>query len=385
MQKIRIAQIITRLDWGGSADIIRILCESLPADKYEIKLIVGKTLHPADKTKDFFNKFKDNIIPVPWLKRDINPLFDFLALLNLCLILKKKRFDIVHTHTAKAGALGRLAAHLAGNRKLIHMPHGNNFYGYFNPVVSRAVVWIERFLSRYTTVFVTLSELEKKELIEYTVAPAQKIKVVPSGLDLEFKNIDFNSCQAKKMDFGFNPEQKIVGLISRLEPIKGVQYFIEAIPEVIKNNNEAAFLIVGEGSLRRKLEDRARELGVSGKVIFAGWREDILEVISFLEILVQPSLNEAIGRVLLEAQGLGVPVIATSVGGIPEVVKDGITGILVPAKDTKQLALAICRLLEDSQIRLAMSKNAREWIDEKFSAAKMIRELDSLYKEILLT
>ncbi|MDD2689989.1 MAG: glycosyltransferase, partial [Candidatus Omnitrophica bacterium] len=151
MQKIKIAQIITRLDWGGSADIIRILCESLPADKYEIKLIIGKTLHPADKTKSFLKKFKDNVIVVPWLKREISPLFDFLALFNLYLILIKEKFDIVHTHTAKAGALGRLAAHLAGNRKLIHMPHGNNCYGYFNFVVTRMVVWIERFLSKYTT------------------------------------------------------------------------------------------------------------------------------------------------------------------------------------------------------------------------------------------
>ncbi len=385
MERIKIVQIITRLDWGGSPDIIRMLCESLDHDKYEIKLIIGTTRHPAEKTRSFLKKFKDNIIVVPWLKREINPFFDFLALFNLYLILIKEKFDIVHTHTAKAGALGRLAAHLAGNRRVIHMPHGNNFYGYFNFLTSRLVVSIERFLSKYTSMFIALSELEKKELMEYAAIAIEKIKVIPSGLDLEFKNIDLSSHHKKKRDFGFNLEQKIIGMVSRLEPIKGPQYFIEAIPEVIKNNAEAAFLIVGEGSLRRKLEDRARELGVSRKVVFAGWREDILEVISFLEVLVQPSLNEAIGRVLLEAQALGIPVIATRVGGIPEVVKDGITGMLIPPKDSKKLALSICQLLENEQKRSEMSKHAREWIDERFSATKMIQEFESLYKEILLT
>ena len=382
MKKLKIAEIITRLDRAGSPDIIRIICSSLNRSDYEIKLITGRTRYPTANTKKFLEEFKDNIIIVPWLRRGINPFFDSIALFSLYRILAKERFDIVHTHTAKAGALGRTAAYLAGNRRIIHMPHGHDFYGYFNPFISKLIILIERFLCRFTSKFVVLSKLEKRDLIEFGITDEEKIKIVPSGMDLEFKNIDRDKVRNKKRKFGFDAGQKIVGMVSRLEKVKGPGYFIEAAGKVVKEVKNARFLVVGEGSLRNKLENRVKELGLSDKVTFAGWREDVLDIISFLDILVQPSLNEAIGRVLLEAQGLGVPVIATKVGGIPEVVKDNITGILLPPQDTEKLVSAICKLLEDKERRVSMSKSAREWINGKFSAAKMMEEIESLYKEV---
>lgn len=383
MSKIKIAEIITRLDWGGSPDIIRILCQSLNRDKYEVKLIAGMTRYPTDKTRKFLEEFKDNFISVPCLRREINPFFDALALFKLCRILAKEEFDIVHTHTAKAGALGRLAAHFSGSRRIIHMPHGNNFYGYFNYFTSKLVILAERILSRYTSLFVALSNLEKRELIEYAVAPEEKIRVVNSGLDLEFKNIGQDDAFLRKRSFGFDSNQRVVGMVSRLEPIKGPEYFIESIPQIIKKSIDTAFLVVGEGSLRKKLEKRAKELGLKDRITFLGWREDILKIIAFLDILVQPSLNEAIGRVLLEAQGLGIPVVATSVGGIPEIVRDGVTGILVPPKDSERLAEAVSGLLLDEEKRSGMSRKSKEWVDEKFSAQRMLKDIDTIYQEIV--
>lgn len=383
MKNIKVAEVVTRLDWAGSPDIIRIICSRLRERGYSVKLITGRVRHPSENTKQFLQEFKDDIITVPWLVRNINPVFDCLALLNLYLIFKKERFDIVHTHTAKAGALGRIAAYLSGVRRIIHMPHGHNFYGYFNPAVSRLVVSAEKFLSRFTNRFVALSELEKEDLVKFGVSEAARITVVPSGMDLGFKNIDRKNAAEKKAQLGFTGRQKIAGLISRLEPVKGPMYFIEAARKVAGKLNDVKFIVVGEGSLHEKLESRVKELGLEDKVVFTGWRDDVLEIISFLDILVQPSLNEAIGRVLIEAQGLGVPVVATKVGGIPQIVRDGVTGILVEPEDADGLALAVCGLLEDDARRLAMSKQAREWVDEKFSADMMMEKIESLYGEAM--
>ncbi|MDD5681671.1 MAG: glycosyltransferase family 4 protein [Candidatus Omnitrophica bacterium] len=383
MKKIKVAEIITRMDWAGSPDIIRIICDSLTGDKYDVKLVIGQTRHPSAGTKEFLAKFKDNVIVIPFLRREINPFFDILAFFYLYRILTREKFDIVHTHTAKAGALGRLAARLAGNCRVVHMPHGHNFYGYFNPVGSKLVVLIERFLSRVTDKIVTLSELEKKDMVKFGVAKEGKIRTMLPGIALEFRNIGSGRNSSKKKEFGYGIDQKIVGMVSRLEPVKGPEYFIEAAAKVAKRIDNVRFLVVGEGSLRKRLESRAEEKGIGGKIVFAGWRDDALDIISFLEILVQPSLNEAIGRVLIEAQGLGIPVIATKVGGIPAVVRDNVTGILVPAGDTEKLTAAICDLLENTEKRLSMSAKSREWIDEKFSSETMASRIDSLYTEMV--
>lgn len=384
MKKIKIAQIITRMDWAGSPDILRMICRGLPGEAYDLTLISGPTRFPSRQTREFLQDFPGSrLIILPCLRRDINPFFDLPAFFRLYAILAKGKFDIVHTHTAKAGALARPAARLAGCRCIIHMPHGHNFYGYFNPLFEKLIILAERFLSGFTDKFMVLSELEKIDLIKFKVAAAQRITVVSSGLDLDFKKISHDSALEKRKEFGFTPGQMIVGMVSRLEPVKGPVYFVRACAELQKKYPQLRFIIVGDGSLRPQLEKLAGRLNLQEKLVFTGWREDCLEIIAFLDILAQPSLNEAIGRVLLEAQGLGVPVVATKVGGIPEVVKDGESGILLPQQDHQALARAISQLIDDPAKRLAMSKSAVSWIDEKFSSRKMLREIFGLYQEAM--
>ena len=388
MKKIKVAHIITRMDWGGSPDIVRILCRQLRRDNYEVALIIGPTLHPTKVTEEFLRDFKDATYLVPWLGRDISPRGDCRALFRLREILAGRRFDIVHTHTAKAGALGRVAARLAGCRRVVHMPHGNNFYGYFNPLASRLIVLIERALSAITTEFIVLSELEKKDLIDFGVASPGAIAVVPSGLeesegDPADAAATTTKAQEKKRECGLGGARTVVGMLSRLEPVKGCGYFIEAAALVLPRFPDAAFVVVGDGSMRPALEKKARASGSGDRIIFTGWRNDALEIMSFVDIVVQPSLNEAIGRVLLEAQARGIPVVATNVGGIPEVVRDTVTGRLVPPRDPRALASAIGELLEDEHVRRAMGERARAWIDQKFSAGRMVAQVEKVYEELM--
>ncbi|MCM8796424.1 MAG: glycosyltransferase family 4 protein [Candidatus Omnitrophica bacterium] len=382
MDRLKIAEVVTRMDWGGSPDIIMTICTALDKTRYDIKLIIGPTEHPSVSTKKFLEEFKNNLIVVPWLRRDINPWRDLFAFFRLYSIFRREKFYLVHTHTAKAGALARPAAYLAGTRRIIHMPHGHNFYGYFNPVTSRLLIFIERFLSRFTTKIVVLSESEKRDLVEFGVAEKSKIRGITSGLSLGPKDRDSDLRESKRMEFNLSSAQKIVGMVSRLEPVKGPSYFIRAVRGIAEENPQVKFIIVGDGSLRRRLERDVKRWGLNGRVIFTGWRDDVLDIISFLDILVQPSLNEAIGRVLIEAQGMGVPVVATRVGGIPEVVRENITGLLVPSRDSEKLKLAISSLLKNEKLRNAMSAAAREWVSERFSVKKMVSEIDSIYSEV---
>ena len=382
MQKIKVAQIITRMDWGGTPDILRIICTYLSPDLYDLTLISGPTRHPSAKTREFLEKFRGNIIIIPELKRNINPVSDLAALIRLYLVLRRKKFDIIHTHTAKAGALGRMAAYLAGNKKVIHMPHGHNFYGYFNFLLTQFTIWIERFLAQFTTLFIALTELEKKDLLDFGIAEGKKIRVVYSGIEAGLYDIDRAEGLMRKKEFGLKEDDPVVGMVSRLERVKGAQYFIEAAAEILRKNPGVKFLIVGEGSLRGQLEKKVKRLGLSESIKFCGWRQDVPEIISSFDILVQPSLNEAVGMVLLEAQCLGIPVVATRVGGIPEIVVDGQTGMLVAPADSRALTECVYDLLTDTERRKKISARSKAWIEEKFSARKMVENIGLIYEEM---
>lgn len=383
MKKIKIAQVITRMDWGGSPDIVRILCENLDTEMYDVRLICGPTAHPSKKTRDFSKKFKDKIFHITYLRGKINIFSDSFALFRLYCLFRKEDFDIVHTHTAKAGILGRIAARLAGAPKVIHTPHGHNFYGYFGQRISKLVVMLEKFIGYITDKIVVLTELEKDDLAVFKVAQPTNIVVINSGLELNsYREVNIDA-RKKRDELQVEQDTTLVGMIGRLEPVKGPEYLIEAAKLVIERFSKVKFLIVGDGSLRNKLEFRCKKLSIFDKFVFTGWREDIPEILAVLDILVLPSLNEAVGRILIEAGACGKPVVATSVGGIPEVVKDNETGILVPPKAPEALARAIIALLKSEEKRQKMGEAAKNWVDDKFSASRMVERVSNLYSELV--
>ena len=375
--------MITRLDWGGSPDIVRIICQYLNSEVYDVRLITGPTRYPGAKTKQFLEKFKTKSVIIPQLKREINPINDLLALFRLYFLFRREKFDIVHTHTAKAGALGRMAAYLARRPIIVHTPHGHNFYGYFGKGLSKAIVLIERFLANFTDKIIALTELEKNDFIRFKIAPEQRLSVIYQGLELD-RSMRLDEDRVKTREIlGIGLDGNLVGMIGRLEPIKGPGYFVESAKYVAQNFPKTKFIIVGEGSLRRVLEKKIEEYGLRNRFTLLGWREDIGAVLSILDILVLPSLNEAVGMVLIEAQAQGIPIVATQVGGIPEIVRNNQTGILVPAGDSKELAKAISYLLADRQKRLQMSEAAKDWVKGRFEAKTMVDKISELYEELI--
>jgi glycosyltransferase involved in cell wall biosynthesis len=378
--KKRIAQVITRLDRGGAPDILRILTRRA-SDRYDVDIITGPSRELSVKMDEFCRDYRDKIRVVPWLRRDINLLHDNAAFWQLYELFRRGKYDVVHTHTAKAGMLGRVAARLAGVKKIVHMPHGHNFYGYFNPIFSGMIVTAERLAAFCTDTILVLTELEKRDYLKHGIKDFDSIVTVPSGLEImDFYRIHVKDKTEWKQALNIPLDKKIVGIASRLEPVKGVRDFISAACAACRKTNDVEFLVIGDGEQRQELEEMVKAAGVGERVRFLGWREDVLELISVCDILVQPSLNEAVGRSLLEAQILGVPVIATKVGGIPEVVLNGVTGVLMHPNEPDTLEEVIMCLLHDDEKRNALARQARKWVEEKFSAERMCEKIFRVYE-----
>jgi glycosyltransferase involved in cell wall biosynthesis len=383
MAKIKILQIITRMDWGGSPDYIKEIFRSLDPEVFEMHLVYGKTKNPGRDTKEFLETFKAKLIFLPSLKREVSIFTDLTAFFKLYMLCRKYRPDLVGTHTTKAGVLGRLAAICAGVKVIVHSPHGNIFYGYFNKIISKGILILEKCLTVFTRKLIVFTKSEKDVLLSLGLTGANKIEVMSPGLS-SLSQSDHDLLSQRRAVLGIKPQLLIVGMVSRLEPVKGADFFVLAALEILKIRHDVYFLIVGEGSLRRKLELEIASADRKNQIIITGWRDDALSLIELMDVLVQPSLNEAIGRVLLEAQSLGVPVVATKVGGIPDIVLDGVTGILVPPRNTPALVKAITDLLDHKTKRQEFSEKGKQWVGDNFSVEKTMSSLSAFYKAQVL-
>lgn len=383
MHELKIAQVITRLDWGGSPDIVRIMCVRLAAMGHDVTLISGPTAHPTEKTAGFLKNFRGRFIEVPGLRRDIGPANDIAALTGLCGIFRREKFDIIHTHTSKAGFLGRIAARIAGCRAVVHTPHGHIFYGYFGRFYTKILMAAETFASSFSDKVIALTELEKKDMVKFRICPAAKIEVVRQGLELDSYSFSGIDRRKARTSFGFSENDKVIGMVGRLETVKGPEYFVEAASFIARKWPESNFIMAGDGSLKDKLVARVKELGLEKRFVFAGWIDDVPQVLSTLDILIMPSLNEAVGMAAVEAEAAGVPVIASNVGGIPEAVRDGDTAILVAPREPRAIADIAYILLSDPEKRRAMAEAGRSWARGNFRAEVMVRRVEGLYMRLL--
>ena len=386
----KIVHIITRMDRGGSAQDMLHTCREL-GRKYEIVLVHGLSLESRmmDQEKESVERgIKEaiergvKVIAIPSLVRRISPVQDLKALFSLWRLLIKERPYIVHTHTSKAGILGRLVAKLAGVPIIIHRPHGHVFYGHFGPLVSKFFLLTERLMARITDRMVALTQAERNDHTALSVFSPEKITTIHSGVDIDqYMNVRANIAE-KKRELGLNSKGLVVGTVGWLLPIKGPMHLLKAMSNVWESHPETSLIFVGRGDLEMELKEEARRMGVSDKVIFLGWRDDIPAIMQVLDVFVLASLNEGMGRVLVEAMAAGKPVVASRVGGILDLVKEGQNGYLFQPGDEKGLSLAIKKLLEDKSLRDEMGKRGREMAQD-FSVEKMIEKFEALYVSLL--
>jgi glycosyltransferase involved in cell wall biosynthesis len=377
------------MDRGGSARNTFLTVMGHDRDRFRVGLVYGRSaeMSEADEAQlaaDLHELRQAGVVlfEVPCLVRDISLLQDARATLALWHVFRCERPDIVHTHTSKAGAVGRVAAWLAGIPVVIHTPHGHIFYGYYGPAISWVIRLFERLLALITDRIVTLTDRGANEHVRYKIAGPEKFVTIPSGIALSvFRSVRVEPSMKRK-ELGLPTEGPVIGTVGRLVPIKGHEWLLKAAPRVLAEFPHATFVFLGEGPLLDQLQQLAAGLGISDHVMFLGARQDVPECLAAFDLFAFPSLNEGMGRALIEAMAVGLPAVATCVGGIPDVVEDGETGLLVPARDETALADALLKLLRDPVRRQAYGQAARQSTGERFDASAMVRAIDRLYDAV---
>ena len=380
MTKIRVAHIITRLCRGGAQENTFHTVRLHNRDRFEVDLIAGTNTGEEGSLEDDVLASGIEIVRTPSLIRDVSFLKEFRAATELTRLLKDRRYDIVHTHTSKAGFIGRYAAKRVGVPIVVHTPHGNIFDGYFSPARTRVFTAMERTAARWTDRIIELTDGGIEECLEQGIGRREQYTTIFSGIDLggyvelEEKRASFRE------ELGIDENMVLIGGVGRLEPVKGFRYLVEAALE-LKGMPNAMFIHAGRGSLESELRILASPLGENFR--FLGLRNDIPRVMAGLDLLVVPSLNEGMGRVVLEAGAAGTPVLGSNVGGIPDVVREGETGRLFTKKDRAAIAKLIRELADVPEHLNQLGEAARRFVVPAFSLENMVEHIESLYETLI--
>jgi len=379
----RVCRIIGRLNIGGPAIHAILLTQGLRARGYETVLVAGREGPREGNLHDLAAEKGVEPLILPGLGRELRPHRDCAALVKLVRLLRQLRPHIVHTHTAKAGALGRIAAKLAGTPVIVHTFHGHVLHGYFSRGTTRLFLNVERCLAAISTKVLTVSDGQCRDLLRLRIGRPETVGVMPLGLELDgFLRSDLRRGEIRRR-LGVAPEAPLVGIIARLVPIKDHTTFLEAASDLHTSRPDVRFLIVGDGELRPRLEQQAHALGLDECTHFLGWQRELEPIYADLDLAVLSSLNEGTPLSLIEAMAAGLPVVATHVGGIPDLVTDGKTGLLVPPKDPIAMSRAMDTLLGDADRRRQMGQLGREAVYPFYSDAALMDRMHRLYTSLL--
>lgn len=375
--------MIARLNVGGPAIHVANLNAGLDPRYFESVLVSG-TENLGEGSMAYYAEGR-GVVPliVPEIvgEASLKPR-DLKALNALVKILRRERPQIVHTHTAKAGFVGRVAARLAGVPIVIHTYHGHVLHGYYGPRKTEMLRRMEASLARISDHIVAVSQQVKQDLVTYGIAPYQKIRVIHLGFDLAPFRAS-SACRGQfRRELGIGPEP-LIGIVGRLFPIKNHRLFLDAAKKIVELNPDARFVIVGDGTLRPDLEAHAHDLGIADRVIFAGWRQDTYRIYADLDVLVVSSDNEGTPVSAIEAMAAGKPVVATAVGGLPDLIADGETGYLVPPRSGDALAVAVTKVICNPEVAGRIGRAAQQAACERFDEKRLIADMESLYRELL--
>lgn len=387
MKKIKVLRIINRFNIGGPTFHVTLLTKFM-GEPFETKLIGGVPDAGESDSLHVLREYDLEPIVLEELKRDPSFSSDRKAYKKIKQIIEEYKPDIVHTHAAKAGALGRRAAQKCGVPIIIHTFHGHVFHSYFSKVKTAIFKQIERSLAKKSTGIIAISEQQKKELSEiHKICPADKIEVIPLGLDLTKFNTNKVENRAKlRTELGLTENEIAIAIIGRLAPVKDHGFFLDAIEKVAeKTSKNIRVFIAGDGSERAIIEQRANDINskFKGLIHFTSWIEDIAPFNHAMDIVCLSSKNEGTPVSLIEAQAAGVPVISTNVGGVKDIVKEGETGFVVEQNDLEAYANKLLELVEDETLRSKMAENGWDHVGEKFHYTRLVRNIEDYYLRLL--
>lgn len=378
---MRICHVITRLIVGGAQENTLASCNGLRSRGYEVDLVVGPQTGPEGSLRVQARTAGLPLIVLPELLRAPNPLADVLAARALTRLFRERRYELVHTHSGKAGFVGRWAARRAGVPIVVHTIHGPSFYQYQNPVGNWLFCWAEKVAAEWTTQFVSVADAMTRQYLAAGVGRPNQYITIRSGMNVQ-AFLEARPDPELRARLGIGDGDLVVGKVARLFRLKGHQYLFDAIPRILREIPNVKFLLVGDGPYRERFERMA-----GPQVVFAGLVPpgEIPRYIALMDVLVHLSLREGLPRTLPQALACGKPVVAFDVDGAREVCRDGETGFLIPAEDTDRLAEAVIRLLRDPVLAHRMGATGRKLVATEFDEERMVEQLDALYRRLART
>lgn len=372
---IKVMRVIARMNVGGPAWQVSVLTRELQPPDFDTHLVCGQV---ADDEADFI-ALRDPALPCTYLEglgRSVKPLDDLRAFIALVRMMRHEKPDIVHTHTAKAGVLGRLAAVVARVPNQVHTFHGHVLFGYFSPRVTKAIVVIERILARRTDVLVAVGSKVRDDLLDVNIGRPEHYRVVPPGVEI---SAGCSKAEARQT-FDLPLDAPIILFVGRLTHIKRPDRLIEAMTLVLHECPEAILAIAGEGDLLEESKKLAQPLGDS--IRFLGWQRNLSVVYPLADLAVLTSDNEGMPVTLIEASMLGIPCVTTDVGSAHEVVVDGLTGRVVGA-DSRDVADALLKLLREPVRLQTLGVNARQYAEKNFGTARLVDDYATIYRQLV--
>jgi glycosyltransferase involved in cell wall biosynthesis len=381
----KVLRIINRFNLGGPIYNAAYLTKYLSPD-FET-LLIGGEKEDSEASSEFIlqNLGIDHLL-LPEMKRSVNLINDLRAYTQIKDIIRKFKPDIVHTHAAKAGAIGRAAAYACNVRVIVHTYHGHVFHSYFGKFKTAVFKKIERGLAQKTSAIVVISENQKQELVqEYKIASAEKTYVIPLGFDLNRFQEKYKEKRAHfRAKYGLEEQEIAIGIVGRLVPVKNHSLFLNAI-KFVKDNSKIRIraFIVGDGEERNMLEEKARKMDLNAVVVFTSWEKEVDKVYPGLDIVCLTSFNEGTPVSLIEAQAATKPIVSTNVGGIENVVIANKTALLSPLFEKDRFAANLLSVVENETLRTALSAEGLNFVREKFHYTRLVNDIKGLYANLL--
>ncbi|HET7743337.1 MAG TPA: glycosyltransferase [Gaiellaceae bacterium] len=385
-QPIRVLRVIARLNMGGPAIHVTNLAAGLETRGYHTTLVAGSLAWGEDSMAFLAERLGVSVVSVPEIQREISVLHDLRSITRIASLIREERPHILHTHTAKAGAIARAAALLAGDARppvVLHTFHGHVLKGYFD--ASRTAVFrqVERSLARASDVLVAVSPEVRDDLVELGVAPRKKFAVIRLGIPLAERLSDETLGRDYRHLYGIPPEAFVIGWVGRMTGVKDAGSVLEIVRATRDLGVDAVLCMVGDGPDRDSLEQLARELGIVRSCFFVGYQSQIAGYYRLFDAFVLPSVNEGTPVSAIESLASGTPVVANRVGGVPDVVRDGVDGFLVDAGDVEGAAARLAELAGDPALRARFGDAGRMRVLDRYSVARLVDDIDRLYRSLL--
>lgn len=381
-RKMRVLHLITRLIVGGAQENTIASVERVDPQRYESHLWIGPQTGTEGSLIDNARRRGITLHIIPNLVREINIWKDLLVTIQLARLFRRESFDIIHTHSSKAGIVGRLAAAMASMPHIVHTVHGWGFHDHMSPLLRKFYVVLERIMQRWTYPLVSVSNRTTQTGLKEKIARPEQYRMIRSGIPLKRFFPDRVRRNSRRRELGIGEEEIVIGSIGRLSPQKNPFDFLRVASRLLGSHKNLRFIYIGDGPLRERMEAAKKEANVGNRLLLLGLRNDVPDLLRIMDITIHTSLWEGLPRVIPQSLATGVPVVAYNIDGIEESVIDGRNGFVIEPRAIEDMAAKLSLMISDTSLRSEMGKRALQEFDHSFSEDAMIMEIENMYDEL---